>query len=312
MAAMFTMMNEARLGVGMQGLGIAEAAYQGAVAYARDRRQGRALSGAKEPLAPADPIIVHPDVRRMLLTQRACVEGARALAAWVALELDRRDHAKDPETRNECEDFVALMTPIVKALFTDFGSESANLGVQVLGGHGYIQDNGMEQFIRDARIAQIYEGTNGIQALDLLGRKMAAHAGRLLRRFFHPAQAFIDANRNDPAMAEFVTPLARAFGGLQKITVHLAQTGLAKPEEAAAGATEYLRAFGLVALALMWARMAKVALTHADSPEDAGFYRAKLATARFYMQRVLPQTAGLMGGIMGGGRILMDFDDAQF
>jgi len=312
MAAMFTMMNEARLGVGMQGLGVAESAYQGAVAYARDRRQGRALSGAKEPDAPADPIIVHPDVRRMLLTMRACIEGARALAGWVALELDRRDHATSKEVREESEDFVALMTPIVKALFTDFGSEAANLGVQVFGGHGYIRDNGMEQFVRDARIAQIYEGTNGIQALDLLGRKLPAHTGRMLRRFFHPAQAFIESTRDDPAMAEFVTPLARAFGGLQKITLHLAQTGLAKPEEAAAGATEYLRAFGLVALALMWARAAKVALAKAGGADDAGFYQAKLVTARFYMQRILPQTAGLMGAIMGGGKSLMEFDAARF
>jgi butyryl-CoA dehydrogenase len=209
------------------------------------------------------------------------------------------------------------MTPIVKSLFTDFGSETANLAVQVYGGHGYIQDHGMEQFIRDARIAQIYEGTNGVQALDLLGRKIPAHAGRFLRRFFHPAQAFIEANKDDPAMAEFVTPLSRAFGGLQKITVHMAQTGLGKPEEAAAGASEYLRAFGLVALALMWANMAKVALAkaalaRAGGSDDAAFYQAKLATARFYMQRILPQTAGLMGAIMGGGKVMMDFDPAQF
>jgi len=311
MAAMFTMMNEARLGVGMQGLGVAEAAYQGAVAYARERRQGRALEGAKEPDAPADPIVVHPDVRRMLLTMRACVEGARALAGWVAQELDRQSRAEDADARQASEDLVALMTPIVKALFTDFGSEAANLGMQVFGGHGYIRDNGMEQLVRDARIAQIYEGTNGIQALDLLGRKLPAHAGRMLRRFFHPAQAFVDSHKDDPAMAEFVTPLARALGGLQKITVHLAQTGLGKPEEAAAGATEYLRAFGLVALALIWARMAEVALAKADDADEADFYKAKLATARFYMQRILPQTAGLMGAIMGGGKTLMAFDAAQ-
>ena len=201
---MFTMMNGARLGVGLQGLGLGETAYQSATAYAKDRRQGRGLKGAEEPEASADPIIVHPDVRRMLLTQRAINEGSRALAYWTALQLDiSRSHA-DATVREDADELVQLMTPIIKAFFTDYGFEATNLAVQVHGGHGYIREHGMEQLVRDARISQIYEGANGIQALDLVGRKLPQRAGRYLRHFFHPAVAFVEENKDDPELTDIV------------------------------------------------------------------------------------------------------------
>jgi butyryl-CoA dehydrogenase len=311
MRAMFTMMNAERLGVGMQGLGVAAASYQGAVAYARERLQGRALTGAKYPEKSADPIIVHPDVRRMLLTHRAYVEGCRALAAWTARHLDLQSHHPDPKVREEAEDFVALMTPIVKALFTDLGFEAANLGMQVFGGHGYIREHGMEQYVRDSRIAQIYEGTNGIQALDLVGRKLPANAGRSLRRFFHPVSAYIEAKAEDEVMGEFVQPLAKAFVRLQQATAQVARAGLANPDEAGAAATDYLRLFGLTALAYLWARMAEVAIAKQDDDPD-GFYKAKIATARFFADRILPETGARFSAIMAGGKSMMAFDDAAF
>ena len=208
MRAMFTMMNSERLSVGIQGLGAGEAAYQGAIAYAKERLQGRALSGAKRPDLPADPILVHPDVRRMLMTIRAYNEGCRALGAWVARSLDVMEHHPDPAERRRAEDFSALMTPIVKALFTDLGFESASIGMQVYGGHGFIRDHGMEQYVRDARISMIYEGTNGIQALDLVGRKLPAHAGRYLRSFFHPVLAALDEAIEDDDLAPLAQPLS--------------------------------------------------------------------------------------------------------
>ncbi|MBR9973824.1 acyl-CoA dehydrogenase C-terminal domain-containing protein [Magnetospirillum sulfuroxidans] len=311
MAAMFAMMNTERLSVGIQGLGLAEASYQGAVAYARERLQGRSLSGAKHPDKPADPIIVHPDVRRMLLTQRAYVEGCRALGAWAAHSLDIKNHHPDAKTRQDADDFVALITPVIKALMTDLGFEAANMGMQVLGGHGFIREHGMEQYVRDCRISQIYEGTNGIQALDLVGRKMPAHAGRYLRGFFHPVQAFIEANMEDEALGEFVQPLAKAFVRLQQATGQIARTGMAKPDEAGAAATDYLRLFGLTALAYMWARMVQTSLDKVDG-DDGAFYRAKIGTARFYMERLLPQTSGLFSAIMAGGASMMDFAEDAF
>jgi alkylation response protein AidB-like acyl-CoA dehydrogenase len=313
MRAMFTMMNSERLSVGTQGLGIAEAAYQSAAAYARERLQGRSLAGSKHPEKAADPIIVHPDVRRMLMTIRAYTEGCRALGGWVAGTLDRMERAPDPAIRQQAEDFVVLMTPIVKALFTDLGFESTNLAVQVYGGHGYVRDHGVEQYVRDARIAMIYEGTNGIQALDLVGRKLPAHAGRSLRSFFHPVSDFIEQNKEDPQLGPLVKQLERAFGALQLATGHIAQTGLRDPEEAGAAATDYLRLFGLVALGFMWARMAQVA--HAKAPAangDAGFYKGKIATAQFYMDRLLPQAGALYLGIKSGKASMMALDEAAF
>ncbi|MCI4680268.1 acyl-CoA dehydrogenase C-terminal domain-containing protein [Rhodoblastus acidophilus] len=309
MQAMFTMMNTERLAVGVQGLGLAEASYQGAVAYARERLQGRSLSGAKYPDKPADPLVVHPDIRRMLLTQRAYIEGSRALAIWAAKNLDLAKRHPDPAERAKAEDFVAVITPVVKALMTDLGFEATNLGMQVFGGHGYIRENGMEQFVRDARIAQIYEGANGVQALDLVGRKMPAHAGRFLRSFFHPVSDHIAAKKADPALAEFIGPLEKAFIRLQQATTFIAQRGMARPDEAGAAASDYLRLFGLTALAYLWAQMAENSLPKA---EEDPFYRAKVGTARFFMERLLPQTGGLLQAISSGARTTMAFEEAAF
>jgi hypothetical protein len=311
MPAMFTMMNQERLSVGIQGLGLGEAAYQGAAAYARDRLQGRALTGPKSPNKEADSLLVHPDVRRMLLTQRAYNEGSRAMGIWVARALDTMKHHENAQTREEADEFVQLMTPIVKALFTDWGFETANIGMQVFGGHGYIREWGMEQYVRDARIAQIYEGTNGIQALDLVGRKMGAKAGRYLRRFFHPVQEYIEAHVSDEGLGDFVQPLAKAFMRLQQATAEIAQRGMKNPDEAGAAATDYLRLFGLVAVGFMWARMAEISLQKQDEDSD-GFYKAKLITARFYMERILPQSGALFSAIMAGSKTMMAMNEDAF
>jgi alkylation response protein AidB-like acyl-CoA dehydrogenase len=316
MKCMFTMMNAARLAVGMQGLGIAETAYQSAAAYAKDRRQGKSVkrSDAKETKSSepglkeggADPIIVHPDIRRMLLEARSQTEAGRALSYWVGLELDRAEHHPDPAVRQESDDLVALLTPIVKAGLSDLGSEAANLAVQVLGGHGYVHEWGVEQLVRDARIAQIYEGTNGIQALDLVGRKLGQDTGRLLRRFFHPVSAWLEAHAEDADLAEFTGPTAKAFARLQQATLTVAQRGMSRPEEAAAAATDYLRLFNLVAMAFMWCRMAEVAggKLRAGANGDAGFYQSKLDVGRFYMARVLPRHSVHFQGVMAGGETL--------
>jgi alkylation response protein AidB-like acyl-CoA dehydrogenase len=309
MRAMFTMMNAARLAVGIQGLGIAETAYQSARAYARERLQGRALNGAAAPDKPADPIIVHPDVRRLLLTIKANTEAARALALWVGLSLDIAERHADAQRRQEADDLVQLMTPIVKATLTDLGFTAANHGLQVFGGHGYIREWGMEQLVRDARITQLYEGTNGIQALDLVGRKLPTGTGRLLRRFFHPAMALVEEHQADPAMAELVIPFAKALGRLQQATAWLAQAGLRDPNEGGAAASEYLRLFALTALAYMWVRMAKTALAR---PGDAEFARTKLATARFFMARLLPETGALFQSLMTGAKPLMEIEASAF
>ncbi|HEY0425886.1 MAG TPA: acyl-CoA dehydrogenase family protein, partial [Rhodopila sp.] len=246
LATMFTMMNSERLSVGIQGLGAAETSYQSAVAYARDRIQGRSLSGAKFADKAADPIIVHPDVRRMLMTIRSYTEGCRALGGWVARELDEMERSDDPDVRKRAEDFTALMTPVVKALFTDLGFEATSIGMQVYGGHGYIRDHGMEQLVRDGRISMIYEGTNGIQALDLVGRKLPQGTGRMLQTFFHPVSEFIELHSSHAQLGEMIRGFGKAFGALQLATRHIAAKGMADPEEAGAAATEYLRLFGLV------------------------------------------------------------------
>ncbi len=313
MRSMFAMMNNERLAVGTQGLGIAEAAYQGAVAYARERLQGRSVAGAKHPDKPADPIIVHPDIRRMLLTMRAYNEGCRALGTWVASVEDEALRATDAQTREAAEEFVALMTPIVKALFTDLGFENANLGVQIYGGHGYIREHGMEQYVRDARIAQIYEGTNGIQALDLVGRKLPANFGRALRRFFHSVSDFIDAHKEDSQIGALVQPFAMGFGALQLATGHIAQKGLSDPEEASAAATEYLRLFGIVALGFTWVRAAKIAAAAlARGANEPTFYETKLATARFFVDHLLPQTGALWLSIKSGKTSMMALPEEAF
>ncbi len=311
MRGMFTMMNTARLGVGLQGVGIADVAYQNAVIYARERLQGRSLKGAKSPDKPADSLLVHPDVRRMLLTQRAYVEGSRALGAWIASEIDIYQRSPDKAEAQAAEDLVALLIPVFKAFGTDIGFECANLGMQVFGGHGYIREQGMEQFVRDARIAQIYEGTNGIQALDLVGRKLPAHTGRYLRRFFHPVADYIEAHQQDAQLAEFIQPLAKAFGRLQRASAWIAQSGLADPDQAGAAATDYLRLFGLTALAYLWTRMAELSLPQLEG-EERRFYQAKIDTARFFMQRLLPQSGGLFSAILAGSDSMMAFDDEAF
>ncbi|MDX1514444.1 MAG: acyl-CoA dehydrogenase C-terminal domain-containing protein [Gammaproteobacteria bacterium] len=311
MRAMFTMMNAARLAVGVQGLGIAESAYQGAVAYARERLQGRALGGPRFPDRPADPILVHPDVRRMLLTMRANSEGARALVAWVSAKLDVAQRHPDPDVAEAADEFVSLLTPVVKAFLTDLGSETANLGVQIFGGHGYIREHGMEQYVRDARICQIYEGTNGVQAMDLVGRKLSARTGRYLRRFFHPIAEYIAANKDDETLERYVTPLSRAFGRLQRATVTVAARGLGDPDEAGAAAMDYLRLFGLVAFAYLWTRAAEVSIARLGNGND-GFYRAKIDTADFFMDRILPQSGALFAGIMAGASSTMSFNDDAF
>jgi hypothetical protein len=305
--AMFTMMNTERLSVGIQGLGVAEAAYQNAVNYARERLQGRSLSGPKYPDKPADPILVHPDVRRMLLTMRAYIEGCRALSGWVAREIDILHRTDDEEAKLVADDFTALLTPVVKAMFTDLGFEVTSMALQCYGGHGYIRDHGMEQYVRDARIFMLYEGTNGVQALDLVGRKLPQEGGRLLTRFLDPVLEFIEENE-DEEMAPFITPLSSALENLQIATGHIMETGLSNHDEIGAAAADYLRLFGLTALGFMWARMAKLSLPKAEQR----FYKAKLATAKFFMQRLLPQTGALLAAIQSGGAVMMEMEDAAF
>lgn len=318
MRAMFTMMNAARLHVGVQGLALSEAGYQAAAAFARERLQGRALTGARHPDQEADPILVHPDVRRMLLSIRAFNEGARALTAWIAMAIDHAESNPDPARREEADDLASLLTPIVKAFQTDIGFEMANVALQVHGGYGYVREYGIEQVVRDARITQIYEGTNGIQALDLVGRKMPAHTGRALRRFFHPVTEFLAAESGNEALAEFTGPLAKAVDRLQRATLWLATESLKNPEQAGAAATDYLHLFGWTALAYLWARMAKVAQQKLAeggatlSAEERAFYDAKLRTARFFVERLLPRGSAHFANLMSGSRTMMEFPDSAF
>ncbi len=305
--AMFTMMNTERLSVGIQGLGVAEIAYQNAVNYARDRIQGRSLSGVKSPDKAADSILVHPDVRRMLLTMRAYIEGCRALSGWVAREIDILHRSTDEDAKLIADDFTALLTPVVKALFTDLGFEIASSALQCYGGHGYIRDHGMEQYVRDARISMIYEGANGVQALDLVGRKLPQEGGRLLTRFLDPVMEFLDSN-SDEEMEPFITPLQTALEHLQIATGFVMEAGMSNHDEIGAASVDYLRLFGLVALGFMWARMAKIALPKSEE----SFYKAKIGTAKFFMQRLLPQTGALLSAIQAGGEVMMEFEDAAF
>jgi len=311
--AMFIMMNAARLGVGMQGLGICEVAYQNGLAYAKDRLQMRSLTGVKAPDKPADPIIVHPDVRRMLLKSKAITEAGRALAYWTGMNLDIATKSEDPAEAQAADDLVALLTPIVKGYLTDMSTEIGNECLQVYGGHGYIAEWGMEQYVRDARIAQIYEGTNGIQALDLVGRKMPQSFGRLLRRFFHPVQEFITENQANAEMSEFIFPLAKAFSKLQQATAIIAQKGLKNPDEAGAASSDYMRQFALVALAYMWCLMVKASQEKLEAKEgDQEFYESKIATAKFFMQRVLPEGDGRFKMVMAGADTLMELEASNF
>ena len=312
--AMFTMMNGARLGVGMQGLGLAEVSRQNAVAYARERLQGRALGGAVKPDAEADPIVVHPDVRRMLMTMKAYAEGMRALAYWTAMQLDFEHKLPDAEARAEAADLLALMTPVVKAFLTDVGFEVTNLALQCYGGHGYIREFGVEQFVRDARIAQIYEGTNGVQAMDLLGRKVPEGEGRLLKRWFAIAQHEVEAAAasGDAALGELAAALGKSLQALQATTMDVMTKARRDPNEIGGAAVDYLRMFGLVATGWMWLRMATVARRKLEASEgDARFLEAKVQTARFYAARLLPQARALQATIGAGVGPIMALDEAM-
>ncbi len=319
--AMFTMMNEARLGVGVQGLALSEVAYQNAAAYAKERLAGRALTGAKFPQQPADPIIVHPDVRRMLLTMRAFNEAARALVLWVALKSDVASRSEDAKERQAAEDRLGLMTPVVKGVLTDQGFANTVLAQQVFGGHGYIAEHGMEQFVRDSRIAMLYEGANGIQALDLVGRKLPKDGGRALQAFFAEVTAYIKERGADPAMAPFVTPLNQALGELQQATMWFLQNALGNPDNAGAGATDYMHLFGLVALGYMWCLIAEAAKAKTEAKTEpkasggdgaAGRMGERLTTARFFMERMLPAAATHLARIKAGAASTMELPAEAF
>ncbi|MEM1046530.1 MAG: acyl-CoA dehydrogenase C-terminal domain-containing protein [Pseudomonadota bacterium] len=312
--AMFTMMNEARLGVGIQGLAQSEVAYQNAVAYARDRLQGRALDGPKEPDKPADPIIVHPDVRRVLLTIKSFNEAARALVLWTALRGDVSHRAGDEKEREAADDAMGLLTPVVKGVLTDKGFENAVMAQQMYGGHGYIAEWGMEQFVRDARIAMIYEGANGIQALDLVGRKLPRNGGRAVMAFFQEVAAFVQENGEDEALKPYTEPLQKGLDDLQKATMWFMQNAMTKPDNAGAGSTDYMHLFGLVALGYMWGQMARAAQSElaAGANGRADYLSAKLATGRFFMERVMPETSAHLARISTGAQTMMDMPAEAF
>ena len=308
--AMFVMMNAARLGVGMQGLGLTEVAYQNSVTYAKERLQMRALTGPKAPDKPADPIIVHPDVRRMLLTQRAYAEGGRAFSYWIATQIDIELSHPDEAARKEAADLVALLTPVVKAFLTDNAFIATNEALQVYGGHGYIAEWGMEQYVRDARINMIYEGTNTIQSLDLLGRKVLGDMGAKLKKFGKLVQDFIEEEGTNEAMQEFVNPLADLGEKVTKLTMEIGMKAMQNQDEAGAAAVPYLRVVGHLVFAYFWARMAKIALEKSASGD--AFYVAKLATARFYFARLLPETAMQIRAARSGSASLMALDADLF
>jgi alkylation response protein AidB-like acyl-CoA dehydrogenase len=304
--AMFTMMNEARLGVGLQGLAQSEVAYQNAVIYARERLQGRALTGAKAPDKPADPIIVHPDVRRGLLTVRAFNEAARALMLWLALNGDVTHRAEDAKARQAADDLMGLLTPVLKGVLTDTGFANTVMAQQIYGGHGYIAEHGMEQFVRDARIAMIYEGANGIQALDLVGRKLGKDGGRAVMAFFGEVQGYIKDHGNDAALKPFLDALAKALGHLQQATMWFMQNAMQKPDNAGAGSTDYMHLFGLVAFGYMWCRIAEAANARlAGGGDDSERLKAKLVTGKFFIERMLPETATHLARIQAGADTIM-------
>lgn len=311
--AMFLMMNEARLLVGMQGLSQASIAYQNAVDYARERVQGRALDGAKFPDAKADPIIVHPDVRRMLMDGKAFVEGGRAFYYWASTLIDEENKHSDEKARERAGMLIALLTPVVKGFLTDKGFETTVQMQQVFGGHGYTEDWSQSQFVRDSRIAMIYEGANGIQALDLIGRKLPQKGGAGMQTFFAMVKDFCKEHGEDEAMAEFIGPVKQGSKELQEAVMWFMQNGMKDPNEAAAGSTDFLHLFGYAAIGFMWAKMAKSAQEAlAGHCDDPAFYEAKLATARYYMQRVMPITATHLARIKAGAGSMMALEAAAF
>jgi len=313
LAAMFIMMNAARLGVGLQGIAVAETAYQNAVQYAHDRRQGRALTGAKDPQEKADTLFVHPDVRRMLMDAKALTEGIRALCLWGALQVDLETAAATEEERQLAADLIGLLTPVIKGYGTDKGYEIATNAQQVYGGHGYIAEWGMEQYVRDARISMIYEGTNGVQAMDLVGRKLAMNGGRAVQAFFKVVADDVAAGKADPVSADFAARLEKANGELQQATLWFLQNGMKNPENVGAGAQPYLHLMGIVAVGLMWLRMAIAASKLKTAGEgDAAFLDAKLVTARYYAERIMPDAGAFRRKIEGGSEAMMALPPEMF
>ncbi|ALA17001.1 MULTISPECIES: acyl-CoA dehydrogenase C-terminal domain-containing protein [unclassified Chelatococcus] len=310
--AMFVMMNEARLGVAIQGLAQSEVAYQNAVAYARERLQGRSLTGAKDPDKPADPILVHPDVRRNLLSIRAFNEAARALVLWTALKSDVAHRSGDAAEKQAADDQLGLLTPVLKGVLTDVGFDNAVKAQQMFGGHGYIAEWGMEQFVRDARIAMIYEGANGIQALDLVGRKLPRDGGRAIMAFFNEVGGFVKEHAGDEAMAPYVKPLEAALGHLQQATMWFMNNAMAKPDNAGAGSYDYMHLFGLVALGYMWAQIARTALAKKANGGDAADMEAKLLAGRFFMERTMPESAAHLARISSGADTMMALPAEMF
>ncbi|MEM1387280.1 MAG: acyl-CoA dehydrogenase, partial [Pseudomonadota bacterium] len=310
MRAMFTMMNEARLGVGLQGLAQASIAYQNALGFAQERLQGRDVTGAQNPDGAADPIIVHPDVRRNLMDQKSLVEGGRAFLYWGAMMIDRARLGEDPEA----EALVSLMTPVLKGFLSDKGFETCVLAQQTLGGSGFTREWGIEQFVRDARITMIYEGTNGIQSLDLVGRKLGQNGGKAIMAFFDLIKDFIKDNEGDAALkADFLDPLKDASKALQGAAMYFMQNGMKNPNNALAGSYDFMHLFGHVCLGLMWAKMAKAAQAQLNQgASDAAFYQAKLATGRYYMARQLPSAALHLARIQSGADPVMALDAASF
>jgi butyryl-CoA dehydrogenase len=312
MRAMFTMMNFMRIIIGLQGLGLAETAYQSARAYARERLQGRSpLKSSRASSGHADAIIEHPDVRRMLLTMKALVEGSRALVLWTGLETDIAVVHPEASVREQAAGIVAFLTPVVKAFLSDVGTECTNLGVQIFGGHGYIKEHGMEQLVRDARITQLYEGTNGVQALDLTARKLTADDGRTWRQLLSRLEAVANSQTGPPQLRALTESFAQALEHLRAASTLLIERGTSDPAESAAAASEYLRLVALVVLGYLWLRMARAAIAQ---PEDAGqaYYRAKIQTARFFMERILPQTASLLTAIKAGVASLTTLSADEF
>ncbi|MGY4304295.1 acyl-CoA dehydrogenase [Bradyrhizobium sp. USDA 4369] len=312
MQGMFVMMNEARLGVAVQGLAQSEVAYQNAVAYARERIQGRSLTGPKAPDKAADPIIVHPDVRRTLLSIRAFNEAARAMVVWTSLKSDVAHRSQDPKDRQAADDHMGLMTPVMKGYMTDMGFANAVQAQQMYGGHGYIAEWGMEQFVRDARIAMIYEGANGIQALDLVGRKLPRDGGRAVMAFFNEVGSFAKEQGGNDAMKPFVAPLSTALGHLQQATTWLMQNAMTKPDNAGAAATDYMHLFALVTFGYMWAKMAKVAQDKIAAGDSSTYLTTKLVTGRFFMERILPETAAHLARLQAGCATVMELPAEAF
>ncbi len=311
LAAMFTMMNYERLSIGIQGLGCSEMTYQNAVEYAKERLQSRAATGPVEPDKIADPIIVHPDIRRMLMNIKATTEAGRAFSTYVGLQLDLAKHSENEDVRARAEGLVALLTPVAKAFFTDIGLDNCVQGQQVFGGHGYIREWGQEQLVRDVRIAQIYEGTNGIQALDLMGRKTVANGGKLFKLFADEIRHFLEAGEAAAGQGEFNKSLAAALDELEDLTVTVVENAQTNPNEVGAASVEYLHAFGYVAYAYMWAKMASTALKSLGGSDDS-FYQGKLSTARYYFKRLMPRLDALSKAVRSGADPLYELDVEQF